>query len=227
MLVEVSACMRRVARWMRWAGLAAALTSGAVAVAQAVPTATQAMQLSAFGGLSGVFTDVLDGHNLSFTAGADLSFRPFFGLGIVPSVEVRGTIPFESGTIAGQSSVMGGARFERRFGPVRPYADILFGRGAIDYQRGGLSEPPYLYIRTTSNVYSPGGGVDLDLSHHWAAKVDFQYQFWSTYPPLPGTLTPKMLTGGVVYKFDFNHQYRMPKQRTAATGEPPQPAAAR
>jgi hypothetical protein len=227
MLVEVFACMRRIARWMRWAGLATVLTSGAVAVAQAVPTAAQTMQLSAFGGLSGVFTDVLGGHNLSFTAGGDLSFRPFFRFGIVPSVEVRGTIPFVSGTIAGERSLMGGAKFERRFGPVRPYADILFGRGAIDYQRGGLLEPPYLYVRTTSNVYSPGGGVDLDLIHHWAAKVDFQYQVWSTYPPLPGTLTPIVLTGGVVYKFDFNHHYRIPKQPPVGTGVPPQPAAAR
>jgi hypothetical protein len=217
--------MRRIARWMRRAGLAAVLTSGAVAVAQAVPAATQSMQLSAFGGVSGVFTDVLGGHNLSFTAGADLTFRPHFG--ILPSVEVRGTIPFVSGTIAGESSVMGGPRFEMRFGPFRPYGDMLFGRGAIDYQRGGLSEPPFLYLRTTSNVYSPGGGVDLDLTHHWAAKADFQYQFWSTYPPLPGTLTPKTVTGGVIYKFDFNHHYHIPKQRPVNTGEPPRPAAAR
>ena len=140
----------------RVVGLAAALVPGAVSVAQADPTATQAFQLSAFGGMTGTYTDVLGGHNLGITAGAHLSFRRFFGLS--PSVEVRGVLPVVSGTIADERWLAGGLRFERRFGPLHPYGDVLVGRGSIHYQHGGLVEGQFRYITTTSTVYSPGRG---------------------------------------------------------------------
>ncbi len=194
-----------MAGWMFVAAWAGATMAGAVANAQAAPTASQMFRLSAFGGMTGTFTDVLNGHNLGITAGADLTLRRHFG--VTPSVEFRGAIPFVSGTIAGERWLAGGVKLERQFGPFHPYGDILVGRGAIYYQNGGLVEEPFRYISTTSMVYSPGVGVDLDVNHHLAMKADFQYQFWSTYPPLPGTLTPLVLTGGVVYRFDFNHRY--------------------
>ncbi len=76
---------------------------GAAAWGQAVPTATQTLGLSVFGGGSGVFTDVFGGHNLSLTAGANLTIRPFFG--VTPSLEIRGMYPMHSGTIAGEKEL--------------------------------------------------------------------------------------------------------------------------
>lgn len=204
---------------MRVAGVAAALVPGSVALAQADPTATQTFRLSAFGGMTGTFTDVLNGHNLGITAGADLTFRRYFGL--TPSVEGRGVFPVVSGTIADERWLAGGLKFEGRFGPLHPYGDVLVGRGSINYQHGGLVEGPYRYITTTSTVYSPGAGADLDLSHHWDLKGDLQYQFWSEYPPLPGVLTPIVVTGGVIYRFDFNRGYRIPKQTPVDQGSGP------
>ena len=84
-----------------------------------------------------------------------------------------------------------------------------------------ITRPQFRYISTTSTVYSPGGGADLDLSHHWALRGDVQYQFWSNYPPLPGVLTPLVLTGGVVYRFDFNRGYKMPKRPGVDQGSGP------
>ena len=52
--------------------------------AQAKPAGTQQLQLSAFAGLTGTFTDLSGGKNLGITAGVDLTFLrlpplpPFF-----------------------------------------------------------------------------------------------------------------------------------------------------
>ena len=156
--------MRLIARWMLVAGVATALVRGSVAVAQADPTATQTFRLSTFGGMTGTFTDVLNGHNLGITAGADLTFRRYFGL--TPSVEVRGVFPVVSGTIADERWLAGGLKFEGRFGPLHPvwgcagwaWVDQLptrrTGRGAVPVhydhfdgvltggRRGSGFEPP-------------------------------------------------------------------------------------
>ena len=209
----------RITKWMCLAGLFATLAVGRMGYSQAVPTATQTSRLSVFGGATGVFTDVFGGHNAGITAGVDFSFRPFFGLS--PSLELRGTYPIISGTIAGEKSVVGGIRLERQYGRLHPYVDALVGRGQIDYQRGGFISGRFKYISTTSTVYSPGAGVDLDLFDHWAAKADLQYQFWSTYPLELKVLSPKVVTFGLIYRFDFNHHTKVSNGRV--TGGAPGP----
>ena len=102
------------------------------ASAQAVPTASQTFQLSAFGGLTGVFTDLEGGHNLSLSAGVDLAFLSLHGFH--PAAEVRGIYPVHTGPISSQKSLLGGIRVDHRYGFVRPYVDFLAGRGEIDYQ---------------------------------------------------------------------------------------------
>jgi hypothetical protein len=183
----------------------AALFSGKVAVAQAGATASEELRLSAFGGISGTYTDVFGGHNLSVTAGGNVSLRRF--LGVNPSAEIRGTIPFVSGHFAGLDSLLGGVKLERPFGRFHPYGDMLFGRGAMNWQNGGLPSGNVILIKTVSPVFSPGVGVDMDVKGKWVAKADFQYQFWTNYPPVPGTPHPKVLTAGVQYRFDFNHRH--------------------
>jgi hypothetical protein len=187
--------------WMRLALLVAILSSPYAANAQAAPTATQAMQLSAFGGLTGVFTGLLGGHNLSVTAGADLAFPKFFH--VRPAIEVRGTYPIHGGTIDSQKSILAGPRFEGIIGRFHPYGDILIGRGGIDYPRGYYYNG-FIYYSSNTNVYSGGGGLNYDLSPRVAVKADFQIQHWST-PVVPsGTIYSKPITFGVVYTFDFN-----------------------
>src|SRR5271167_365690 len=87
---------------------AAVLFVAQIACSQAVPTASQTLQLSAFGGLTGVFTDLEGGHNLSITAGIDLAFLSLHGFH--PAAEVRGTYPIHAGTINSQKNVLGGIR---------------------------------------------------------------------------------------------------------------------
>lgn len=194
---------------MLWAAFLAAgylISSGSVALAQADPTAIADIRLSAFSGITGNFTDMFGGRNLAVTVGGDITLhRSFFGVN--PSVEVRGMIPFDAGHIAGLESIVGGLKLERQLGAVHPYGDLLFGRGAINWQHGGFPSGNVLLLRTVTTVYSPGVGVDVDVTRKWTAKFDFQYQFWTEFPPAPGTPNPKVLTAAVMYRFDFNHRY--------------------
>src|SRR5438270_5827067 len=53
---------------------------------QALPTATQPLQLSVFGGFGGVYTGLSGGKNLDVLAGADLGLPPIHG--IRPTIEL-------------------------------------------------------------------------------------------------------------------------------------------
>lgn len=186
--------------------LAASLWAGCVE-AQSLPTASQALQITAFGGASGVYTGLGGGKNLSITTGVDLGLAPHRG--IRPVIEVRGTYPIDKGTIASQKSVLGGLRADFLLGHrIRPYGDFLFGRGQMDYQKGGYLFNFYEYDLTTTYVYSPGGGLILDMSDHFALRVDAQYQRWSSAPTASGTIYSPVGTVGLVYLFDFNRHPR-------------------
>ena len=174
-------------------------------LAQGPPTASQSLALSAFGAATGTYTNLLGGRNLGITAGGDLAFLTYRRFR--PVLEIRGTYPFYDGHINNQRSFSGGIKVERAIGPFHPYVNFLIGRGEINYT------PPFLYnglifYRTVSTIYSPGFGVDYDVTAHWAAKVDFQYQHWDA-PIVPsGVLNPKALSVGAIYRFDFNPRHR-------------------
>lgn len=199
-------------RWNRRLALVFTLFAFAVPAvtsAQSAPTASRSFVPSAFAGFTGTYTGLESSRNLAITAGADLGFRSFFGL--LPSVEVRGTYPLVSGQVVGEKSILGGLRVQKRYRHVRPYADILFGRGELDYQSGGFIVPAqnFRYIQSTSNVISPGVGVEVDATQHFALLLDGQFQHWNipfstgSDPAVPGSLYSKTGTIGVVYRFNW------------------------
>ena len=182
------------------------LSAGRLTYAQGAATAVQPLALSAFGMGTGTWTNVSGGRNLGITAGVDLAFLTYRKLR--PVAEIRGNYPFYEGQVDRQKSFTGGLRVERQIGPLRPYVNFLIGRGEADFKNGYLNGN-LLYLKTVSTVYSPGFGVEYDVTPHWTAKVDFQYQSWNT-PAVPsGTINPKALSAGVVYRFDFNHHYKV------------------
>jgi hypothetical protein len=167
------------------------------------PTAIQRLQLSAFGGVSGVFTGLSGGKNFSVTAGADLALPPYRR--IRPTLEVRGTYPTDRGLVDNQQSILGGLRVDYPLGHRwHPYGDFLFGRGEIDYTPYGYLFQNFVYDLTTTFVYSPGAGFDYDVSQHLAIKVDGQFQRWGSAPTPSGAIYSKVGTAGIVYRFDFN-----------------------
>ena len=176
-------------------------------LAQASPSAYRPLELTAFGGASAVYTGLLDGKNLSITAGADLSFRSIFHLR--PAIEVRGSYPVDSGDLLSQKDVLGGVRLAHTFGRMMPYGDILFGRGEIKYIHGfvdpsGSTE----YLENPSNVLSGGGGVDFSVTNHFSLKADAQYQRFNTPVTTSGHIYTKPLTLALVYRFNADHYPR-------------------
>jgi opacity protein-like surface antigen len=176
--------------------------------AQAVPTAARTSQLSVFGGATGTYTGLLGGKNIGATAGIDYSWSSFRGFH--PAIEARGSYPIYEGHVDSLKYLLGGLRVDHLYRNFRPYGDVLAGRGQIDYlSKNGFQAPPPLdylsYISSTSTVLSVGGGVDLEVSEHFALKADYQYQFWSSPVTASGSQHPNVVTGGVVYHFGTTH----------------------
>ena len=176
---------------------------------QSIPAASRGLIPSAFAGITGSYIGLDGGRNLGLTVGLDVGFRPFFGL--LPSIEVRGTYPVDNGGVAGEEHAEGGLRVQKRFGSLHPYADFLYGRGELNYQNGGLAVPmqAFRYIKTTSNVISPGIGFEIDVSPHFAVLFDGQAQIWSVpFDPSGATTNAGHITSvagtvGAVYRFNW------------------------
>jgi opacity protein-like surface antigen len=93
-------------------------------------------------------------------------------------------------------------------GRLHPYANFFVGRGTIEYLNGGFIVGNLLYLSTNTFVYSPGVGLDYNLTHNIAVKVDGQFQHWNTPVTPSGSIYSKALTVGVVYNFDLNPRHR-------------------
>lgn len=195
-------------RLLQALALLLAIISGArSAAAQAFPTAAQPLQLSAFGAASGVFTGLEGGKNFSITAGGDLGLPVWHGLR--PVVEVRATYPMDRGLIAAEKDALGGLRVNFLLGRrLHPYGDFLVGRGEIDYRLGYIFGHT-IYDVTTTWVYSPGAGVDFDLTDRLSLKVDAQLQHWGDTPTSSGRIYSSVGTVGVVYRFNFRDRRGM------------------
>jgi len=173
---------------------------------QTLPTATQPLQLSVFGGVGGVFTGLGGGKNFDVLAGADLGLPPVRGMR--PEIEVRGVYPSDHGLIDSQKSVLGGVKVDFLLNRhLRPYGDFLFGRGQINYN-GGYQFGNQIYLLTTTNVLSFGGGFDYDLTNQLAIRIDGQFQKWGYAPTASGNIYSKVGNAAIVYRFNFDHRYR-------------------
>jgi hypothetical protein len=173
---------------------------------QALPTATQPLQLSVFGGVGGVFTGLQDGKNFDVLAGADLGLPPVHSMR--PEIEIRGVYPADHGLVDSQKSILGGLKLDFLLSHrLRPYGDVLFGRGEINYN-GGYQFGNQIYLLTTTNVYSFGGGFDYDLTNRLALRIDGQFQRWGYAPTPSGNIYSKVGSAAIVYRFNFDHRYR-------------------
>jgi Outer membrane protein beta-barrel domain len=168
--------------------------------AQAVPTASANIQLSAFAGVSANYTGVELARNGDVTAGVDIGFRPFAGF--FPGLEARGSYPIAKGNLVNQENFLGGIRLGRRKGNFNPYGDVLFGRGKLNFPNG-LSTPTntFIVLSNTTNVLSFGGGLDYNLSQHFGVKGDFQFQKYDTPVAASGSVFSKVFTAGITYRF--------------------------
>jgi len=178
--------------------------------AQASATATQRFQLSAFGAATGTYTGIDGRRFFGVTAGADLGLRSYYH--VHPSFEIRGSYPLAGGQVRSRN-ILGGLKVSHSFGPLTPYADILFGRGQINYGAAGVPNfnQTIAYVQTPSNVLSPGVGVDARVSDHFDLKAEVQLQRYSTPVLASGHAYAEPISLGLAYRFDFNHHPRRAK----------------
>ncbi len=169
----------------------------------AAPTASKKLGLSAFGGVAVVSPSYqtsteAGGSNLNtgLTVGGDLTrgLRWF-----QPSIELR--YDWSAGGTTIEKTVSGGLKIEKAFGRLHPYGDLLLGYGIIDFEHPAIF-PTGPYTHDNSFVYQGGGGLDLDLSPHFALKLDAQAQSWRLGSEA-NRLTPVLGTVGVVYRIPF------------------------
>jgi hypothetical protein len=186
---------------MLWAAGTAA--GCGLAAGQAMPTAQRGAGISVFAGVSGVYTGLNGSRNLAVTAGGDFSFLQFHG--VLVGVEVRGSYPVDRGKVVAEENVLGGVRFSGHVWRVRPYGDVLFGRGELDYGSTGYPAPSgnLYYTLSDGNVLAAGGGAELPLSTTWAVRGEVQIERYQTPVTASGNLNSTAINAALVYHFHF------------------------
>lgn len=167
-------------------------------LAQATPVAVRKAEISAFAAFTRVTPDYGPFSNKGFTFGVDY-LRPVRWF-LKPSLEFRGT--FTPGETVGERTLGGGLRVEHPVWRIHPYADFLVSAGTITFTHPSIDSRGRLYKSDDSIVYTYGGGLDYDLTRRWAAKIDYQGEHWNLGSAAQ-TLTPQVLTIGVVYRIPF------------------------
>ena len=76
-------------------------------------------------------------------------------------------------------------------GPLIPYAKVMYGRGVYNFSNN-IANVAY-------NMYTFGGGADLQVRRSLNVRADYEYQNWMGFPL--GTLHPSVITVGVAYHF--------------------------
>ena len=79
-------------------------------------------------------------------------------------------------------------------GPLIPYAKVLYGRGVYNFSSNGVNVANIAY-----NIYTYGGGVDVQVRRSINLRGDYEYQNWAGFPL--GTLHPSVVTIGVAFHF--------------------------
>ena len=168
--------------------------------AQALPTATANVRLSAFVGLGANLSGIGLSKDGDISAGIDIgafSFKGFY-----PSLEGRGLYPIDKNRTVNLENALGGIRLTRLKGNIQGYGDVLFGRGKLTFPLG-YPDPTntYLVLSNTSSVLSFGGGADYFVTQHFGIKADFQFQRYQTPVTVSGSDYSKVFTGALVYRF--------------------------
>lgn len=166
---------------------------------QAAPTRSREAGASAFVTYSRLDPDYSTGGN-AVTVGGD--YTRFFRF-ISPSIE--GRFKTGSGPAVTETTFGGGIRVETQIKYFHPYGDFLVSDGLISF-----AKKEYIGSNgkgsNNSLVYSFGGGVDYDFADRWAARIDFQSESWNLHSVPTVTLTPRIYSVGILYRFRMGHK---------------------
>ena len=174
--------------------------------AQADPTATRQVELSAFGTFSIVNPDRAvfypQNSNRNFGATFGFDYTRYVSPWLTPSLELR--TKFATGTSVNESTYGGGLRVEHRFGSFYPYGDFLMSYGTITFNHPDLTLPGPPYTHDDAFVTSFGVGCDIDVTQRWTARVDYQFEHWKV--SYNSIFNPHALSFGVLYRIPFGYR---------------------
>jgi len=166
---------------------------------QASDTASRRIEPLIFGGITETQTGLEGGRNLSTTAGLDLRVPDVRSVAL--SIEVRASIPFDRGQVAGEKSAAFGIQVAAPRGRVRPFVNVLVGRMQVNYLNGGFVAPGTnrAYTFSASYLSSSGAGILFQTDNRFSFRADLQYQISSSPVTASGRLGSIPITLGLAY----------------------------
>lgn len=158
--------------------------------AQAKPTATSTFTAQIGIGATGAKPDYDSKYMGGITAYGDLNYKEHLGL----EAEYHYLNIYSPEDIA-ENTLLAGPRYRFNFGRLHPYVKAVGGLATFEFIKGYYPEDK----KQQYTAIAGGGGVDYDLTHRIAARVDFEYQDWINFKP--NGLTPYLGTVGFAYRF--------------------------
>jgi len=200
-MIHLVATPHRCRKARTRSGLLAAIAilfavSVSAARAQAVYTADRIDGISVFGAFSYLNTDY-GVNDYGYTVGGDLTHSLSHIRFITPSLEIRYT--GSTGPAITEDAFLGGLKIEKGFRHFSPYFNVMIGYGVINYVQAKSND--------NSIAYDVGVGLDYNITHQFAIKVDEQEQFWKL-GQATSELTPQSISFGIVYRVptSFGHK---------------------
>ena len=90
-----------------------------------------------------------------------------------------------------------GPRYSFHFGPFRPYAKMMAGRGVFQFPPDPLHPANGPVANLAYTIFSGGFGADYKLKPHINLRADYELQRWSAFPP--NGLSPHVFSVGIAF----------------------------
>jgi opacity protein-like surface antigen len=160
--------------------------------AQDAPSATRSGQLQAGLAVSEANTDYQPKDIVGATLYVDFDFAPHLG--------VEGDYHYLNGITPNdfaENSYLIGLRYNYRLHErYVPYAKVLYGIGSFD------ADEPYVKLDPgygqNYGILAFAGGLDVDVSHNFTVRVDYERQDWYSFKP--NGLSPTIASFGIAYR---------------------------
>lgn len=163
-------------------------------LAQAGPTASRAGDLKIGAGYSSAESDY-GGRYTGFGIYANFDFSRHLG------VEANfHKVDYGNGSTLYEKTYEIGPRYYRTYGPLVPYAKLMYGRGVFNFPPDPPPAPQdQARANLAYNLYALGFGADLKVRPYLYLRGDFEFQKWPGFPQ--NGLSPEILTIGAAYHF--------------------------
>ncbi len=121
-----------------------------------------------------------------------IGFYADFNVASHLSAEAEGRfLRFNQSVDVHEDTYLIGPRYRFHWHHTQPYVKFLLGNGQFNFP-DNFAHGGYL-------VLAPGGGVDINLGHHWVWRpIDYEYQHWSGFQS--SSLSPNGFSTGIAYR---------------------------